>query len=76
MDDKLLLKKADQLIQQAIAVDASYTNLLTRAELLHKLGDNAQAAAVAKQAIAAASKTNEHTEEATELLTSLAPPAK
>jgi thiol-disulfide isomerase/thioredoxin len=76
VDDKLLLKKADQLILQAIAVDASYTNFLTRAELLHKLGDNTQAAAAAKQAIAAASNTNEHTEGAMELLASLAPPAK
>ena len=76
VNDKLLLKKADQLIQQAIAVDASYTNLLTRAELLHKLGDTAQAAAVAKQAIAAASKTNEHTEGAEVLLASLAPAKK
>ena len=75
VDDKLLLKKADQIIQQAIAVNASYDNLLTRAELLHKLGDNAQAATVAKQAIAAASKTSEHTEGATELLASLAPQA-
>ena len=63
-------------MQQAIAVDASYTNLLTRAELLYKLGDNAQAAAAAKQAIAAAAKTNEHAEDAMELLASLAPPVK
>lgn len=73
VDDKTLLKKADQLIQQAIAVDASYTNLLLRAELLHKLGDNVQATAVAKQAIAAAARANEHTEEAMELLATLAP---
>jgi thiol-disulfide isomerase/thioredoxin len=70
--DRTLLKKADQLIQQAIAINASYTNLLTRAELLHKLGDNTQAAAVAKQAIAVASKTSEHAEGAEELLASLA----
>ena len=74
VDDKLLLKKADQIIRQAIAVDNSYFNLLIRAQLLHKLGDNSQATAVAKQAIAVANKTNEHTEEAVELLASLAPP--
>jgi thiol-disulfide isomerase/thioredoxin len=75
VEDKALLRKADQIIQQAIAVNASYDNLLTQAELLHKLGDNVQAATVAKQAIAAASKTSEHTEGATELLASLVPQA-
>lgn len=73
VEDKALLRKADLLIQQAIAVNASYDNFLVRAKLLHKLGDNAQAATVAKQAIGAASKTNEHTEDAVELLASLAP---
>lgn len=74
--DKLLLKKADQLIQQAIAVETSYDNLLLRAELLHKIGDNTQAATVVKQAIEAAGKNQEHTEGAMELLASLAPSQK
>ena len=70
--DKALLAQADLIIQLALAAEPSAANLLARAKLLHKLGDDAQAAADARASVAAAARTGENTEEATSLLAELA----
>ena len=67
VNDKALLAKGDQIIKQAIAVDNSCLNLLTRAKLLYKLDVELQAAA-AKEAITVATKGGKSIDEATELL--------
>ncbi|AWM35060.1 hypothetical protein [Hymenobacter nivis] len=67
-DDKVLLTKADQIIQQALAANRSYDNLCTLAKLLHKLGRDPEAARVAQEAVAQAAKDQKNPEEATELL--------
>ena len=68
VNDKALLVTGDQIIKQAIAVDNSYLNLLTRAKLLHKLGAEPQAAAAVNEAIAVATKGGKSIDDATELL--------
>ncbi|OGX83965.1 thioredoxin family protein [Hymenobacter coccineus] len=67
-DDKTLLTKANQIIQQALAVDRNYYNLCTRAKLLHKLGRDPEATRVAQEAVAQAVKDQKNPEEATDLL--------
>ena len=64
VDDKALLAKGDQIIQQAIAADRSHSHLLARAKLLHKLGNEAEATSAAIEALATATKTGESTEDA------------
>ncbi len=66
--DKVLLTKADQIIQQALAVNRNYYNLCTRAKLLHKLGRDPEATRVAQEAVAQAAKDQKNPEEATDLL--------
>ena len=68
VNDKAILAKGDQIIKQAIAVDNSCLNLLTRAKLLHKLGAEPQAAAAANAAITVATKGGKSIDDATELL--------
>ncbi len=68
VNDKALLTKADQLIRQAIAADSSHFYLMARAKLQHKLGNNAEAAALATEASATAAKAGENQEEAKALL--------
>ncbi|MCC3153913.1 thioredoxin family protein [Hymenobacter sp. BT770] len=68
VDDKALLAKGDQIIQQAIAADRSHFYLLTRAKLLHKLGNDADASTAAMESIAAATKAGANHDEATEFL--------
>ncbi|AMJ64931.1 hypothetical protein [Hymenobacter sp. PAMC 26628] len=67
-NDKVLLTKADQIIQQALAVDRNYYNLCTRAKLLHKLGNDPEAARAAREAVALAAKDQKNSDEATEVL--------
>ena len=69
--DKALLAQAGLIIQLALAADPSAPNLLARAKLLHKLGDDAQAAAAAWASVAAAACTGENTDEANSLLAEL-----
>ncbi|ALW86572.1 hypothetical protein AUC43_16680 [Hymenobacter sedentarius] len=68
VNDKALLAKGDQIIQQAIAADRSHFYLLTRAKLLHKLGNDAEATTAATEAIAAATKAGANPDEATAFL--------
>ncbi|MFC7669431.1 thioredoxin fold domain-containing protein [Hymenobacter humi] len=68
VNDKALLAKADPIIQQVIAAERSELNLLTRAKLLHKLGKDTEAATVATEALALATKAGTSPEDATALL--------
>lgn len=68
VNDKALLTKGDQIIQLALAIGNNHWHLLARAKLLHKLGNDAKAAAVATAAIAAATKAGENSGEATAFL--------
>lgn len=66
--DQALLTKGDQIIQLALATGNNCWHLLARAKLLHKLGNDAEAAIVATEAIAVATKAGENFEEATVFL--------
>ncbi len=66
--DKAVLAQADPIIQLAVAADPSALHLLTRAKLLHKLGDDATAATVAREAVAAATRTGKSPESAAAFL--------
>ena len=68
VDNKALLAKGDQIIQQAIAADRSHLHLLTRAKLLHKLGNDVEATTAATAALAAATTAGESTEDAAAFL--------
>jgi tetratricopeptide (TPR) repeat protein len=67
-DDKESLKKATRLIEREIAVDASYDNILLRAKLFHKMGDENKAISYANRAIDIAGEKKEDNSDAKDLL--------
>jgi thioredoxin-related protein len=71
VEDKKILAQADPIIKQALAADRSYSNLCTRAKLLHKIGDKKEALLVVNEAIAKAAKDKKNSSAATELLAEL-----
>ena len=71
VEDKKILAQGDPIIKQALAADPSYSNLCTRAKLLHKIGNKQEALLVVNEALAKAAKDQKNSTEATELLSDI-----